>query len=589
MTDQEVPASDLPQNQQPQGQEVPSSDLPQQAMEVPSEDIPNQPGPDSLGREIGAGVEGVAQGFAGPIATAAELGLSKLGVPGLSAEEIAQRQKDFPLIHGVGEAAGLIGGQFTGIGELGLISKGLEGLKAAENAARWSKIGSAAIKASLEGAAISASDEATKGLLGQGDPAHPVASVIAHIGSGGAWGLLGGALAESLINPVASARKFAANELANAKIGEKALEIKTGLGKALSSTPEELLNPETTQNLSPLARHAFNAYAKIPETAVRTKLDLLGFDKFGYPGALLTDKIAKWMSPTISKYAFNISQKFSPVLAKVLSSDSVGNIVNSLNFAKLSQEGGQHIDSAVRGIFEKGSPYISGLGSKFIDKLRDFIDNGGVDSQLQQAAMQPQSFAEGGEVQPMNIPQGGIAEHFPEQNSLLHAARLRVSNYLTSMKPSEQSIRLPYDIHRNDKEHERLYERTLDLANNPLTVVNHIRQGNLLPQHVKAFNSMYPELHNLMTQKILQHVAGQVHDEEKPSSKVRQSLSLFLGQPLESSLTPQNMIAAQSAFIQPMPSQQAQVNSAKKTSSLPKIAKSAMTPDQSREERLAKS
>src|ERR1019366_5705689 len=70
----------------------------------------------STGQQIGAGLEGVAQGVAGPLATLAEQGLSKLGVPGLTDEDIAGRQEANPITHGLGEAAGLIGGTLTGTG-----------------------------------------------------------------------------------------------------------------------------------------------------------------------------------------------------------------------------------------------------------------------------------------------------------------------------------------------------------------------------------------------------------------------------------------------------------------------------------------
>ena len=74
---------------------------------------------------------------------------------------------------------------------------------------------------------------------------------------------------------------------------------------------------------------------------------------------------------------------------------------------------------------------------------------------------------------------------------------------------------------------------------------------------------------------------------EKPSHKVMQSLSLFMGTPLDSTLSPQNIMAAQAVFAQ----QRASIAAAPaqtKMKGLEKASKSYMTQDQAAAERRLK-
>lgn len=182
-------------------------------------------------QQIGAGVEGVAKGFAGPIATGLELGLSKLGVPGLSAEEQRNREEANPWTHGIGNVAGNVVSLVTGFGPLGWLSKGanavVDATKLAESSTAAAKIGSAAIKGLIEMSGLGASDEVSKWMLGQGDPEAPVASALANVGANGLFGAatggvlsLGGISAGSLLK-----------KIANTKLGNKASQGLAELGK----------------------------------------------------------------------------------------------------------------------------------------------------------------------------------------------------------------------------------------------------------------------------------------------------------------------------------------------------------------------
>ncbi len=151
-------------------------------------------------QQIGAGVEGALQGFAGPIPTAFELGLSKLGVPGVSAQDIAEREKQNPGIHADSEAGGLAANFIPVVGEVGLLGKAakvFQVAKAAEEASLGAKLGASALNNAIQAGLFQASDEATKAMLGQGHPRVGVAGKLADAGanifeSAVGGGILGG-------------------------------------------------------------------------------------------------------------------------------------------------------------------------------------------------------------------------------------------------------------------------------------------------------------------------------------------------------------------------------------------------------------
>lgn len=136
------------------------------------------------GQQIGAGLEGVAQGVAGPLATAAETGLSKLGVPGLSGEDQRGRAQANPWTHNLAEGAGFVGSLAAGVGEAALLGKagaavtGALGLSKA--ATVGAKLAAGATTAATEMGLLTAGDEVSS--LIQGDPDQSFSTALAHVG-----------------------------------------------------------------------------------------------------------------------------------------------------------------------------------------------------------------------------------------------------------------------------------------------------------------------------------------------------------------------------------------------------------------------
>ena len=531
-------------------------------------------------QQMGTVAEGAAQGIAGPLATAAELGLSKLGVPNMTAQDIAGREAANPTEHGLSELAGFGAGMFTGTSEAGLATKIAERFSP-EAVTILGKIGSKAINGAIQSGVFQGANEITKGLLGQSDPNHPYASAIANVGAASLFGLGTGAVLGTAGQAIGGTAKY----LQNKNIGKNMNDLLTGMGLASSSTPEQVESFLKGDN-TVWQKRGLKLYGalqnKITEGAIGVGLaEALPWGNDSAPERILKDAAGAFLG---SKMGPVVAKNMAPIVYKILGSQIPQGAEQSINYALKALQGANKVSKGIDNLFNYGTSKAVDYANpaQNVDAIKDYIDKGGLDTELPQPnpTPPPQGFAEGGEVNPpLQQPQGGIAAHFPEQNMLLNAAKSKISNYLKAQKPMPMGNRLPFDEEHIDPNKEHQYNRIVELADQPLGILNHIKSGRLTAQHMQAFMGMYPDLHDHLKNKILEKIVDKVHDKEKPPYKMRQALSLFMGTDLDSSLSQPNIAAAQSTFA-PKQTPQPQEKSSK--SSLSNVAKGSFTPDQAR-------
>lgn len=537
--------------------------------------VPNEPEESKYGtpgQQVLAGIEGAGQGLVGPLAPLAEKGLSALGVPGLAPEDIKSRAEANPITHGAAEAGTLAASMLLGTGEAGLIAKGASHL-VPEATTMLGKAGSAFLRGAIETGALQGSDEISNAMIGRGDPEQPVAAALAHIG---AASLLGGGVG-SLLNVTGQAGMKGLEALENAKMGTKARNIVTGMGVAAKmkelgipmENAEEyintLYNPETTPIEQALTlkdlKPGINAY----NTAVKGLGRTAGATIGGAAGSLIGPIAgsegaflgATVLGPTceriIGKHITKANKYIIPAITKSLSEGHLNNLFTTVDYASKVAKGNTAITNAVDGLFKVGGQqlYDHAPSLKDREKLSDIIDQGGLNSQLNATPEPPQSFAEGGAVQDPDIDH--FSTTFPDQSMLLGTAKSRIADYLGMQKPQEPNPTFPFDEPTKDPIQEKSYNRALDIANSPLSVFNHIKDGTIEADHVKHFSSMHPELYKTLVNRITQRVAQNKIDDEKPNYKIRQGLSMFLGQPMDSTFAPFGIQQAQSVFAPKQP------------------------------------
>jgi hypothetical protein len=86
------------------------------------------------------------------------------------------------------------------------------------------------------------------------------------------------------------------------------------------------------------------------------------------------------------------------------------------------------------------------------------------------------------------------------------------------------------------------------MAAHPMAILDKIQKGTIEPEHIRHLEAMYPELADHLQKKVTEKILKAQLKGEKPKHSVRQGLSMFLGAPLSSEMSPQNIMAAQATF-----------------------------------------
>ncbi len=183
-----------------------------------------------------------------------------------------------------------------------------------------------------------------------------------------------------------------------------------------------------------------------------------------------------------------------------------------------------------------------------------------------------------------------LHETFPDQAALLAQARGRMSSYLSAQRPQPAMGQPVFDSDPDKKVAEKSYNRALQIAVSPLSIMKKIGDGSLVPEDIKHGEAMYPELMDMLRKKATDRMMKDKLDKKKPPYKVRQSLSLFMGATLTGDLAPAAIQAAQATFAPKQgpqtPQGQGQGDASKGSKrSLSKSDQSYLTDDQARMKR----
>lgn len=185
---------------------------------------------------------------------------------------------------------------------------------------------------------------------------------------------------------------------------------------------------------------------------------------------------------------------------------------------------------------------------------------------------------------------GAVGHYLNDHQQALSQATARQVQYLSTVKPQPfKPSALEKEIPPSKAQISR-YNRALDIATNPMVVMQHLKDGTIVATDIQDLKGMYPALYNDMAQKVTNQMAT-VHagDIEIPYT-TKLGLTLFLGSPVDSTMAPQSIMSAQTALqrqaqkTQQEQQQQPQKSGAKRgTSTLGKSNNQYMTPDQASE------
>jgi hypothetical protein len=173
-----------------------------------------------------------------------------------------------------------------------------------------------------------------------------------------------------------------------------------------------------------------------------------------------------------------------------------------------------------------------------------------------------------------------------EYNGPYAATSARAVAYLSQLKPKTEPTN-PLDSKRvPSKSEQATYNRALGIAQQPLVTLKYIQDGTLTRQDMQALQTIYPSLHAQLVNQVTQQMVNTLARGKSIPYSTRKSLSTFIGQPLDSTLTPQSIQAAQPVSEQPQqqPQQggQSKPPSASSMKGLEKGVSANRTPSQAR-------
>lgn len=534
--------------------------------------IPSTP-LDKYKTPIQKGATAVESALSGASFGLSDLAETKLGIA--TPEEIKNRQNANPEVAVGSNIVGTLASMLVpGVGEGWVLTKAGKLLfPIAKEANAMAKVGRLALRGAIEGAGMASGNELSDAFLDKG---HSAPAVVGHIVGSGALGMLTAG--------TTGAGKVGLEEMQNAKLGEYIDNFAIGLGKASSGislppgiTPVEKQLPKAIEHGEKFYKGLQDIITRrivdVPSTAIAgataagaaklaTPVGLSG--PAGLVGLRAGYKLAeKYVDPASEKLASKIAPVIAkkvavPILLKAIQTGETTGLTQVLNYGTKAAKGANLVAEAMDSLFKTGSAGAMNYGINELDreKLDQYIQNGGINQQIDQIRNEEpvgiakrSQYAEGGEVKanPINS-DTGLAKMYPDQHLMLTTAKGRVANYLTSIRP-QPPVGFMFDDHYKDPVKKKNYESALDIAQQPLRVLQSIQNGTIQPSDIAHLKAMYPEVSDHLANKITNRLTQMQYEKKKPPYKLLQGLSMFLGAPLDGTFSQPYIQAAQMTYI----------------------------------------
>lgn len=274
--------------------------------------------------------------------------------------------------------------------------------------------------------------------------------------------------------------------------------------------------------------------------------------KFGGPLGAVTGAAIDRYGPQITK---NILDKYIDMFEGVATGSKDPSIMRLMTYKVLSgnapvnaegfRAGVNYIDHAARGVktvtrkvetlFDSAPAKKAVLDLKAEDEKRKRFEN--KISKL--------------DARQMLEAENTLAHYMPEHASSLVSAMANVGTYLKQNFPNGPTIAGKPQVSNIERAR---YNRTVDIARNPLIVLDHLNHGTLIPKDVQDISAMYPQVFKQIQKSLLDKVIDLKLKNHNLTMSQKMGLSLMLGAPIDKSLSPSGIMSRQ------MPLKMPQVN-----------------------------
>lgn len=340
-------------------------------------------------------------------------------------------------------------------------------------------------------------------------------------------------------------------------------KLEKNLGKMDPTSRAQLLNEEQLTQLSKLhdvatrlpkndnysgtAKALERAWGYIP-SAAGGMAGLLAGDDHNVLLGVLGAAAAHQATPALRLAALRFLASDAPISARGFAS--------MIGMAKNAAKGEAKMNQAVESVFEKAKNGTAEVKPESIEKLKKQVDA---------ISENPELLMDIGE---------HVGHYMPETAAATAEAASRNVLYLSSLRPQIAPLSPLDGIRKVSQQEESDYNRALQIAENPLVVLDAVKNGSLDPKDLQHLQTMHPKSYARMQEKLNQELIKRLQQGETLPYKTQLGMSVFLKQPMASSLQPQAIMAAQPKPLPP------KAPSASSMQGLQKMPTMYMTPGQ---------
>lgn len=149
-----------------------------------------------------------------------------------------------------------------------------------------------------------------------------------------------------------------------------------------------------------------------------------------------------------------------------------------------------------------------------------------------------------------------VGHYMPEHGAYMTQKVATIHGYLMSQQPVAYKAGLLGNSVKPGKAQDAAYQRTLEIAQQPSVILKRLKDATLTLKDLQDINTMHPEALTNLRQSANRSISQAVSKGEVIPYKLRQGLSLFLGQPLDNTFEPSSIQGAQAVFAQKKEQQQ---------------------------------
>lgn len=142
-----------------------------------------------------------------------------------------------------------------------------------------------------------------------------------------------------------------------------------------------------------------------------------------------------------------------------------------------------------------------------------------------------------------------VGAYLHDHGANLSAAAARNMQYLASLKPQTAPVN-PLDEEREPNAvEEAQYDRALSIAERPTIVMGAVKQGSVTLKDLQHLKTMFPALYSTMQTQLIENLADAKSKGKTIPYKTKIGLSAFLGQALDSTMTPASIQGTQATMM----------------------------------------